>query len=165
MRDIFLKIDGLKGESVDDGHKDEIDVLDWTWGLEQTGTAHVGMGSGAGKVKVKNLAVTKHVDKATPELFKACCNGKVFKEATLIVRKAGEKPLEYLKIKMSDVLISKMDTGSKMDAGGSGNADLLTEDVSLNFAKVEVEYTPQKPDGSGDAAVTTGWNIEANKEL
>ena len=89
--------------------------------LEQTGTAHVGMGGGAGKVRVKDLAVTKYVDKATPELFKACCNGKVFKEATLTVRKAGEKPLEYLKIKMSDVLISKMDTGSKMDLGGNGN--------------------------------------------
>jgi type VI secretion system secreted protein Hcp len=120
------------------------------------------MGSGAGKVRVKDLFVTKHVDKATPELFKACCNGKVFKEATLTVRKAGEKPLEYLKIKMSDVLISKMDAG-----GGRSdtNEDLLTEDVSLNFAKVEVEYTPQKPDGSGDAVVTTGWNIEANKEV
>ena len=77
MRDIFLKIDGLKGESVDNSHKDEIDVLDWKWGLEQTGTAHIGMGGGAGKVRVKDLFVTKHVDKATPELFKACCNGKV----------------------------------------------------------------------------------------
>jgi type VI secretion system secreted protein Hcp len=162
MRDIFLKIDGLKGESLDDSHKDEIDVVDWKWGLEQQGTGHRGMGSGAGKVRVKDLFVTKHVDKATPELFKACCNGKVFKEATLTVRKAGEKPLEYLKIKMSDVLISKMDAG-----GGRSdtNEDLLTEDVSLNFAKVEVEYTPQKPDGSGDAVVTTGWNIEANKEV
>ena len=165
MRDIFLKIDGLKGESLDDSHKDEIDVLDWKWGLEQTGTAHVGMGGGAGKVRVKDLSVTKHVDKATPELFKACCNGKVFKEATLTVRKAGEKPLEYLKIKMSDVQISKMEIDSKMEIAGNGNEDFLTEYVSLHFDQVEVEYTPQKSDGSSDAAVTTGWNIKTSKEL
>jgi len=164
-REIFLKIDGLKGESPVDGHQDDIQVLDWKWGTEQTGTAHVGMGGSAGKVVVKDLVVTKHVDKATPELFKASCNAKVFKEAVLTMRKASEKPLEYLKIKMSDVQISKMDIDSKMDIGGNGNEDLLTEYVSLHFAQVEVEYTPQKSDGSGDAAVTTGWNIKTNKEL
>ena len=166
MRDIFLKIDGLKGESLDDSHKDEIQVFDCKWGTEQTGTAHVGMGGSAGKVSVKDLVVTKYVDKATPELFKASCNAKVFKEATLTVRKAGGgKPLEYLKIKMSDVQISRMDIDSKMDIGENGSEEVLTEYVSLHFAKVEVEYTPQKSDGSGDAAVTTGWNIKTNKEL
>jgi type VI secretion system secreted protein Hcp len=165
MRDIFLKIDGLKGESLVDGHKGEIQVSDCKWGTEQPGGAHVGMGGSKGKVVVKDLVVTKYVDKATPELFKASCNAKVFKEATLTVRKSGEKPLDYLKIKMSDVQISKMEIDSKMEIGGNGNEDFLTEYVSLHFDQVEVEYTPQKSDGSGDAAVTTGWNIKTSKEL
>lgn len=165
MRDIFLKIDGLKGESLVDGHKDEIQVLDCKWGTEQPGGAHVGMGGSKGKVVVKDLVVMKFVDQASPLLFKASCNAKVFKEATLTVRKSGEKPLDYLKIKMSDVQISKMEIDSKIDIDRNPNEDFLTEYVSLHFKQVEYEYIPQKSDGSSDAAVTTGWNIETGKEL
>jgi type VI secretion system secreted protein Hcp len=87
-----------------------------------------------------------------------CCNGKHVKEATLTVRKAGESPLEYIKVKMSDCLVSGVTTG------GSGGEDRLTENVTLNFAKVEVEYTPQKEDGSGDAPATMGWDISKNEK-
>lgn len=159
MRDIFLNINGIKGESPDKDHKDDIQVLWWKWGMTQTGTAHTGMGAGAGKVKVGDLEVYKKIDKSTPNLIKSCCNGKQFKEAVLTERKPGEKSLEYLKIKMYDVLISKV------DSGGVGEEDTATEIIALNFAKVEVEYTPQKSDGSGDAAVTAGWDIAANTEL
>ncbi len=162
MKDIFLKVDGVKGESADDAHKDEIDVLSWDWNLHQSGTTHKGTGGGAGKVQVGDLLITKYVDKATPNLMKACCNGKHYKEALLTVRKAGEQPLEYLKIKMEKVLITSVNSGG---AGGeSDEDDRLIERVSLNFAKMEVEYTPQKEDGTGDAAVTAGWDIAANKE-
>lgn len=154
--DMFIKIGDIKGESVDDKHKDEIDVLAWSWGMSQSGSAHVGGGAGSGKVNVQNLSVTKYVDKASPNLMMACCNGKHYGEATLTVRKAGEKPVEYIIIKMSDLLISSVSTG------GSGGEDRLTENVALNFAKVKVEYTPQKKDGSADAKVEMGWDIAKN---
>ncbi|TFH66865.1 MAG: type VI secretion system tube protein Hcp [Gemmatimonadales bacterium] len=154
--DMFLKIEGIKGESQDDAHKDEIDVLAWSWGMSQSGTTHMGGGGGAGKVNVQDISVTKYVDKASPNLMVYCCNGKHIPTMNLTVRKAGENALEYLKMTMKDGLISAVSTG------GSGGEDRLTENVSLNFAHVKVEYTPQKADGSGDAAVEMAWDITKN---
>src|SRR5262249_56590322 len=94
--DMFIKIGELKGESRDKTHKDEIDVLAWSWGISNSGSAQVGGGAGAGKCNVQDLSFTKYLDKASPDLMLACCNGKHFPKATLTVRKAGENPLEYL---------------------------------------------------------------------
>lgn len=157
--DMFLKLDGIKGESADDKHKDEIDVLAWSWGMSQSGTTHLGGGGGAGKVNVSDLSITKYVDKSTPNLMAACCNGKHLKEAALYVRKAGEKPLEYLKLTMKEAIISSL------QSGGSGGEDRLVEHVSLNFAEYKVEYTPQKADGSGDAVVTSAFHIAKNVKI
>lgn len=157
--DMFLKCDGLKGEALDAKHKDEIDVLAWSWGSSNSGTAHMGGGGGAGKVNVQDLSVTKYIDKSSTDLMLACCNGKHFPEMTLTVRKAGEKPLEYVILKMTDCLITSLSTG------GSGGEDRLTENVSINFAKVEVQYTPQKLDGSGDSPKRFGWDIQANEKM
>ena len=157
--DMFMKIDGVTGESKDSGHPDEIDVIAWTWGLQQSGSRHMGGGGGSGKVNVQDLSFTKYVDKSSTDLMLFCCNGKHVKEATLTVRKAGESPVEYIKVKMSDCLISGVTTG------GSGGEDRLTENVTLNFAKVEVEYTPQKEDGSGDAPSAMGWDISKNEKV
>ena len=154
--DIFIKIGDLKGESIDDKHKDEIQVLAWSWGMSQSGTTHTGTGGGSGKVSVQDLSFTHYIDKVSPNLMLACCNGKHFGEALLTVRKAGEKPLEYLKITLTDLIVTSCTTG------GSGGEDRLTENVSLNFAKFKVEYTPQKKDGTGDAPVTIGWDIAGN---
>jgi type VI secretion system secreted protein Hcp len=154
--DMFLKLDDIKGESADDKHENEIDVLAWSWGMSQSGTTHMGGGGGAGKVSVQDISITKYLDKSSPNLLLACCNGKHFKEGVLTVRKAGEKPLEYLKVTMKEVLVSSI------QGGGSGGEDRLTENLSLNFAEFKVEYTPQKPDGTGDAAVEAGFNIAKN---
>ncbi len=110
----------------------------------------------AGKVSVNDLSITKYVDKGTPTLVISCCDGKHFDEGVLTVRKAGETALEYLKITMKEVLITSISTG------GSGGEDRITENVTLNFAEFKVEYTPQKADGSGDAAIEAGWKIAAN---
>lgn len=158
MQDIFLSVDGVKGESADDSHKEEIDVLSWSWGMSQSGTTHIGGGGGAGKVSVTDLSVTKYVDKSSTVLMKGCCNGKHYEEAVLTLRKAGETPLEYLKITMTEVLISSI------SIGGSGGEDRVTENITLNFAKYKAEYLPQKKDGSGDAAVEVGWDIAKNIE-
>jgi type VI secretion system secreted protein Hcp len=116
-------------------------------------------GGGAGKVNVQDISFTKYVDKSSPNLIQYCCNGKHFADALLTVRKAGENPLEYLKITIKDLMIAAVTTG------GSGGEDRLTENVTLNFAEFKVEYTPQKKDGTGDAAVTVGWNIAENKKV
>ena len=154
--DMFLKIDDIEGESVDDVHAGEIDVLSWSWGMSQSGTTHSGPGGGAGKVNVQDLSFVHYVDKSSANLMKMCCNGKHFEEATLVVRKAGEMPLEYMIITMKGGLISSVSTG------GSGGEDRITENVTLNFSEFKTEYVPQMADGSGDASVIVGWNIAKN---
>lgn len=154
--DMFLKCDDLKGESIDSVHKGTIDVLAWSWGMSQSGTTHSGPGAGAGKVNIQDISITKYVDAASPFLQLFCCNGKHIGTATLIVRKAGTTPLEYIKIEMTDLIVSSVATG------GSGGEDRLTENVSLNFATVKFEYTPQKTDGSGDTAKDYTWKIAEN---
>lgn len=158
--DMFLKLEGMEGEAQDSEHKNEIDVLAWSWGMSQSGTTHMGPGAGAGKVNIQDISLTKYIDSASHSLVQCCCQGKHFGEALLTVRKAGgDKPLEYVVIKMTDVIVSSVSTG------GSGGEDRLTENVSLNFAKVNFAYTPQKPDGSGGAVKEFGYDIPANKAL
>ena len=154
--DMFLKIDTVDGESRDSKHSKEIDVLAWSWGMSNSGSAHVGGGAGAGKVNVQDLSVTKYVDSSSPKLMKACADGSHFDEATLTVRKAGGNPVEYIKVKMTEVFVTSVSTG------GSGGEDRLTENVSLNFAKVNVDYTPQDAKGAAGTAIPFGWNIAEN---
>ena len=157
--DMFLKVEGIEGESKDKAHGKEIDVLAWSWGMSQSGTSHIGGGGGAGKVNVQDISLTKYIDKSSPDLMLACCNGKHLGEAKLTVRKAGENPLEYLIITMTDVLVSSVSTG------GSGGEDRLTENVTLNFAKVKVEYTEQTAKGGAGAKPKMGWDIAANQKV
>jgi len=155
--DMFLKVDGIDGESMDTaGHGDEIDVLAWSWGLSQSGTMHVGGGGGAGKVNIQDISITKYFDKASSPLMQACMSGKHIPEATLTVRKSGGEQLDYIIIKFTELLVSSLSTG------GSGGEDRLTENLSLNFAKVEITYKPQGADGSVGADVVAGWDIQGN---
>lgn len=156
--DMFLKIKDIKGESQDKVHKEVIDVLAWSWGMSNSGSTHVGGGSGAGKVNVQDLSVTKYIDKSTPDLMMACCNGKHFGEATLTVRKAGEKPVEYVTITMTDLIITAISTG------GSGGEDRLTENVTLNFGAVKFKYIEQTKAGGEGAKPEMQWDIAANAE-
>ncbi|RJQ70901.1 MAG: type VI secretion system tube protein Hcp [Desulfobacteraceae bacterium] len=155
--DMFIKLDGIKGEAIDSKHKDEIDVLAWSWGISQSGTFHRGSGGGAGKANVQDISLTKYIDKASAPLFKSCANGQHIKEALLTVRKAGKDPLEYITIKLSPVIVTNV------SVGGSGGEDRLTENVTLNFGKVEYTYKSQKPDGSPGDTMPFSYDVQQNK--
>jgi type VI secretion system secreted protein Hcp len=162
--DMFLKLGDIAGDSSDDkkappsnkAHKDEIDVLAWSWGMSQSASMHFGSGGGTGKVNVQDISITKRIDKSTPNLVKFCCAGKHFPTATLTVRKAGTDPVEWFVIKMTDCLISSVQTG------GAGQADQLTEQISLNFASFDVIWTEQKKEGGAGASIPGGFNIAGN---
>ncbi len=135
--DMFLSfVPEIKGESADKAHTNKVDVLAWSWGLANSGTTHAGTGGATGKASFQDLSLTKYVDKASPKLMERCANGKPLSEATLIVRTAGATPVEYLKIKFEEVLVSSVSTG------GSGGEDRLTENVTFNFARLSLTYTP-----------------------
>jgi type VI secretion system secreted protein Hcp len=160
--DMFFKIQDqkgvVKGESKDSVHKDEIGVLAWSWGLSNSGTFGDGGGGGGGKANLQDLSFTKYVDSSSPTLLTSCVTGAHLKDAILTVRKAGgTKPIEYIKITLTKALVSSVSTG------GSGGEDRLTENVTLNFAKVKFEYSKQKDDGSADAPTFMTWDQEAIK--
>ena len=155
--DIFAKIGDIKGESLDDKHKNEVEVLSWSWGVSQSGTMAHGGGGGEGKASFNDFNFTHHVDKASPVLLKACATGEHIKEATITVRKAGKGQQEYLIIKMNDVIITSV------NPSGSDGAS-TAESVAMQFSKVDLEYKPQKPDGSLDAGLHFKYDIKGNKE-
>ena len=154
--DIFAKIGDIKGESLDSKHKGEIEVLSWSWGVSNAGEMRGGSGGGEGKASFRDLSFTHNIDKASPVLLQACATGVHLKEATITHRKAGKDQHEYLIVKMNDVII----TG--VTQGGSGDGH--SENVSLAFSKVNVEYKPQKADGTLDAGINFKYDIKARKE-
>lgn len=155
--DYFLKIKDIEGESADSKHKNEIDILSWSWGESQSGSSSYGGGGGAGKVAMQDFNFTMTVNKASPKLLLACANGSHIKEALLTCRKAGKEQQEYLKVKFTDLLVSSFQTG------GSSGAEVPVDQISLNFAKIEYEYYPQKADGTLDAKVPVHWDLKQNK--
>jgi type VI secretion system secreted protein Hcp len=155
--DIFAKIGDIKGESLDDKHKDEVEVLSWSWGVSQTGSSPSGGGGGAGKANFNDFNFTHHIDKASPVLLSACATGEHIKDAIITSRKAGKGQQEFLIIKMNDVVITSVNMGGS-EGGTAG------ENVVLRFAKVDLEYKPQKPDGSLDAGLHFKYDIKGNKE-
>jgi len=155
--DIFAKIGDIKGESMDSKHKDEIEVLSFSWGVTNSGSMSSGSGGGEGKSTFHDLSFTHKIDKASPILMQACATGVHVKEATITHRKAGKGQQEFLVVKMNDVII----TG--VTHGGSGDGS-HTENVTLAFAKVNVEYKPQKADGSLDAGIHFKYDLKAQKE-
>jgi type VI secretion system secreted protein Hcp len=154
--DMFLLLDGIKGESADKTHKGEIDVLAWSWGLSNSGSFHQGEGGGSGKANFQDISVTKYVDKASADLLYSSASGKHIPKAKLTVRKAGENPLEYLTFELENILVSSVSTG------GSGGEDRLTENVSLNFAKIKMEYWTQGAKGAKGENGNFAWDIPAN---
>ena len=157
--DAFLKLEGIKGETDDTKHKDEIEVLSWSWGLTNEGTGHHGGGSGAGKVQVQDIVISKRVDASTPVLIQFSTLGKHIKTGTLVVRKAGGKPFEYWKIVLTDILVTSV------NLGGSDGSPILSEQLSLNFKTFKVTYVPQKETGGAGAPSEFGYDLAAGKSI
>jgi type VI secretion system secreted protein Hcp len=157
--DYFLKIDGVDAESTDDKHKGEIELESFSWGETKTASGPGGGGGGSGKVQVQDLLVTMHVSKASPRLMLACATGKHHKEAVLTVRRAGKSQQEFLVIKLNEVLVTSYQTG------GSAQSDVLMDQASLGFSTIQMEYRPQKADGSLGPSVKAGWDVKNNRPL
>ena len=158
--DYFLKIDTIDGESHDSKHKSEIDLESWSWGATQPGAHAAGGGGGAGKVAMQDFHFTMKVNKSSPKLMLACANGQHIPKAVLTCRKAGKEQQEYMKVTMTDLLVSSY------QAGGAASSEVLPVDqISLNFAKIEIEYKEQQKDGTLGAAVKAGYDLKQMKTV
>jgi type VI secretion system secreted protein Hcp len=155
--DYFLKIDGIPGESTDSKHKDEIVLTSFSMGVSNAGSVSSGGGGGEGKASFHDFNFTHKFDKASPLLMLACATGKHIPTATMTAPKAGKGGFEFLFIKMNDVLVTSSQTGASGD-------DLPVEAVSLAFAKIEVDYKPQRANGSLGAATSFRWDLRENRQ-
>ena len=141
LEDVFLKIEGIKGESKDASHEEEIDVLSWTWSMQSD--ASIQAGGSSGKTSISELQITKRADKASTAMMASLRNNEVINKSTLTVRKAGQNPLEYMKIVLEKARIVSFST----TGGTTGDSPEVNETVRLAFKKILVEYTPQGDDG------------------
>lgn len=157
--DYFLKLDGIEGESKDNKHLGEIDIESFSWGETQPGTLAFGTGGGAGKVQMQDFHFTMYMSKASPTLFLKCATGEHIKSAILSGDRVGDRALNFLKWRLSDVILTSYQTG------GTGGDALPTESISMNFAKIEVEYTVQKEDGSAGETTSAGWDVRLNQKV
>ncbi len=147
--DMFLKLQGVTGESADSVHKGEIEVVSWSWGI-------AGQFDGfqaVSKARFRDLQITKRVDRASVTLWNYCRIHKVVDQGLLTVRKAGTTQLEYFTVQMKKVVVRSLDTHT--------HESEVIENVSLGFASVTVTYTPQGVTGAmGGGAVTFTADVE-----
>jgi type VI secretion system secreted protein Hcp len=145
-QDMFLKVDTtrqglIKGEARDEEHKDQIDVMAWSWGMASK--TSLGASGPASKATVNELHVTKHLDSASTALMSALRNNEEIKKAVLVCRKAGKNQHEFVKITIQKARLTALDVGS----GPPDNPADLIERLSFSFQRVTVEYVPQGDDG------------------
>ncbi len=158
--DFFLKIDGIDGSSSDHKHKGWIELESWSWGASNATYGHGTGGHGAGKVNVQDVHFVMKTNKASAKLMLACASGQHIKEAILDCCKAGGTKESYLKYDMKDVFVTSY------QQGGSGHSDIVpTDQVSLSFAKINIEYKEQDAKGATTGSVKVGWDVPANKKL
>jgi type VI secretion system secreted protein Hcp len=155
--DMFLMLDGIKGESADDKHKGEIDIEAFSWGMAQSGSGHRSTGLGTGKVDVNDIVITKFVDKSSPSIMLACANGKHIPKGKITVRKAGENPLDYFTVDIENILVSGYQT-----SGSEGGNERPSESISLNFGKVKIEYWTQSEKGAKGENANFSWDVAKN---
>lgn len=147
--DMFLDLGSdIPGESTDKAHPNQVDVFAWSWGMSNSGGAL----QPAGKVNVQDISFTKWVDKSSPKLMLYCASGKHIPTVTLTVRRAGENQVPFLTITLTDVVVSSISTGGTTQ-------DRPTENVSFNFGKVKVTYTPVDAKGNKIEPVEFNLNI------
>jgi len=158
--DVYLQIDGIKGESMDDKHKDWIECTSVSWGVTQprSATASTGGGHTAERCEHQEIALTKLADLASPILLQTCSAGKTIPKAKLEFMRAdgqGER-IKYFEIELENVLIGGI---SPSVAEGS----IIQEQVGLKFSKIKWKYTQQKVTGGAGGNTSGGWDLAANK--
>lgn len=157
--DMYLKVDGVTGESNDSNHKGWADIYSFSWGAKQQGNMAVGGGGGTGKVQYHDLSVQAFIDKGTPAVLKFCSSGKHVDKVELSVCKAGGTQIEYCRIVLEDVLITSC------QFTGVGSTDNIIMTYAFQAAQVKISYWEQAEQGTKGAESTSGWDIKGNKEI
>jgi type VI secretion system secreted protein Hcp len=153
--DFFLKLDAIKGESLDSNHKDEIQIMSWSWGASQVTAIASGGGAGAGKANLSDLHIVKSYDVSSVPLYKALLLGTHIKTAVLTACKAGGDGKPFIQVSMDEVFVTSIQA--------SGSSEIPTESVSFSYNKIKIEYSKQNAQGVLAVAGSTTYDLKANK--
>ena len=155
----FLSIEGIDGESTDDAHGDWIDVLSYNHGITQTGSIHSGGGGGAGQSTHEDFIITKSLDKASPKLALACCNGEHISKVGLELCQAGGDKQKFMEYEMENVIVASV----RPSGAAGGQEGRPTEEIAFRYGKIKFVYTTIDPrSGKSAGYVQTEWDVKEN---
>lgn len=153
--DYFLKLDGVQGESTADGHKDEIQILSFSWGASNVSSVAGTGGSGAGKVDLSDLNVMIFFDKSTPKFFKSVCTGQHIKTGTLTATKSGAGNKPYLKVDLKELFVTSLQV--------SASSEIPSVSVSFTYNEIKMDYSVQDEQGNLKSTGPVTYNLKENK--
>lgn len=161
--DAFIQLEGIKGESSDEKHKEWIEIQNYGFGAAQpqSNTASSSGNLGSARVEIKNFTFLHNLDIASPKLFEYCCTGMTIPKATITLNRAGGQKEKYMEYKLTDVIV----TSVSRDGAADRTQDVPLEAVSLGFGKVEMTYSKIGIDGKSAGNASAGWDLKKNVKV
>jgi type VI secretion system secreted protein Hcp len=153
--DYYLKLDQIDGESSDDKHKNEIQLMSWSWGAAQVSSVAGTGGSGAGKADLSDFSVMTYFDKATPKFFKSICAGTHVKTGTMSAIKSGADGKPYLKVDFKEMFVTNLSI--------SGSSEIPTVSISFSYNEIKIDYSTQNEQGNITSTGAVTFNTKENK--
>jgi len=155
---LFLQVDGIPGESTDAKHDDWIDVLSFSHGISQPTGVSVTTRT-TERSKHEDFIITKELDKASPKLALACCNGQHILEVVIEVCRADTSE-KYMLYTLTDVIVASI----SQNGASQGAEAKPIEEVSLRYGRIDWSYTETDPmTGKPKGNVESYWDVETNK--
>lgn len=153
--DYYLKLDGVQGEAADTNHKNEIQILSWSWGGSQVSSVAGTGGSGAGKVSLSDFSIMSHFDKSTPKFFKSLCAGSHVPTGTLSAIKSGADGKPYLKVDFKELFVTSLQI--------SGSSEIPAVSLSFSYNEIKIDYSVQDEKGNVASTGPVTYDLKANK--
>ena len=153
--DYFLKLDGIEGESQDEKHKNEIQIMSWSWGASQVSSVSGTGGSGAGKADLSDFSIMTNFDKATPKFFKSICAGAHIKTGMMFAIKSGSDGKPYLKVDFKELFVSSLQI--------SASSEIPTVSLSFTYNEIKIDYSVQNEQGNLTSTGPVTFNLKENK--
>jgi type VI secretion system secreted protein Hcp len=153
--DYFLKLDGIEGESADSSHKNEIQLMSWSWGASQVSSVAGTGGSGAGKADLSDFSLMTYFDKATPKFFKSIGAGTHIASGTLSAVKSGAQGKPYLKVDFAEIFVTTLQI--------SGSSEVPTVSISFTYNEIKIDYSLQDEKGNLKSTGPITYNTKENK--